>query len=94
MLLLSAKPCVDGQWQQSHHQEDVRVHHSHQENQNDPCPIRCICNCCGLSMTFTAPVIFNLISTIDISRAFVDSYQPTYRFHFLSNIWQPPRGIH
>ena len=45
-------------------------------------------------MTFTANAIFNLVSTIDISIAFIDSYQPTYRFHFLSNIWQPPRGIY
>ncbi|WP_148870044.1 DUF6660 family protein [Tenacibaculum adriaticum] len=93
ILLLSAKPCSDGQNIEDQHQDDISVNHNHQEDSDDSCPITCICNCCGLSITYEPIKTFDLKLNIEISSELISTYQPIYRFNFLSNIWQPPQVI-
>ncbi|WP_344730117.1 DUF6660 family protein [Corallibacter vietnamensis] len=93
ILLLSAKPCSDGQNIEDQHQDEISVNHNHQEDSDDSCPVTCICNCCGMSITYEPIKTFNLKLNIEISTELISTYQPIYRFNFLSNIWQPPQVI-
>ncbi|ULC57996.1 hypothetical protein MBM09_08690 [Flaviramulus sp. BrNp1-15] len=93
ILLLSAKPCSDGQNIEDQHQDEISVNHNHQEDSDDSCPVTCICNCCGMSITYEPIKTFNLKLNIEISSELISTYQPIYRFNFLSNIWQPPQVI-
>ena len=93
ILLLSTKPCSDGQNIEDQHQDDISVNHNHQEDSDDSCPVTCICNCCGMSITYEPIKTFNLKLNIEISTELISTYQPIYRFNFLSNIWQPPQVI-
>jgi hypothetical protein len=93
ILLLSAKPCSDGQNIEDQHQDEISVNHNHQEDSDDSCPVTCICNCCGMSITYEPIKTFDLKLNIEISTELSSTYQPIYRFNFLSNIWQPPQVI-
>ena len=93
ILLLSTKPCSDGQNIEDQHQDEISVNHNHQEDSDDSCPVTCICNCCGMSITYEPIKTFNLKLNIEISTELISTYQPIYRFNFLSNIWQPPQVI-
>lgn len=93
ILLLSAKPCSDGQNIEDQHQDDISVNHNHQEDSDDSCPVTCICNCCGMTITYEPIKTFDLKLNIEISTELISTYQPIYRFNFLSNIWQPPQVI-
>ena len=93
ILLLSAKPCSDGQNIEDQHQDEISVNHNHQEDSDDSCLVTCICNCCGMSITYEPIKTFNLKLNIEISSELISTYQPIYRFNFLSNIWQPPQVI-
>ena len=93
ILLLSAKPCSDGQNIEDQHQDEIGVNHNHQEDSDDSCPVTCICNCCGMSITYEPIKTFNLKLNIEISTELISTYQPIYRFNFLSNILQPPQVI-
>ena len=93
ILLLSAKPCSDGQNIEDQHQDEISVNHNHQEDSDDSCPVTCICNCCGMSITYEPIKSFDLKLNIEISSELISIYQPIYRFNFLSNIWQPPQVI-
>ena len=93
ILFLSAKPCSDGQNKEDQHQDEISVNHNHQEDSDDSCPVTCICNCCGMSITYKPIKTFNLKLNIEISSELISTYQPIYRFNFLSNIWQPPQVI-
>ena len=93
ILLLSAKPCSDGQNIEDQHQDDISVNHNHQEDSDDSCPVTCICNCCGMAITYEPIKTFDLKLNIEISSELISTYQPIYRFNFLSNIWQPPQVI-
>ncbi|WP_411767820.1 DUF6660 family protein [Winogradskyella sp. A3E31] len=93
ILILSAKPCSDGQNLEDEHEDKVSINHNHQEDSDDSCPVTCICNCCGMSITYEPLATFNLIDFCKISTAVISSYQSTYRFDFHSNIWQPPQVI-
>ena len=93
VLLLSAKPCSDGQNIEDQHQDEISVNHNHQEDSDDSCPVTCICNCCGMTITYEPIKTFNLKLNIEISTELISTYQPIYRFNFLSNIWQPPQVI-
>jgi len=93
ILLLSAKPCSDGQNIEDQHRDEIGVNHNHQEDSDDSCPVTCICNCCGMSITYEPIKTFNLKLNIEISTELISTYQPIYRFNFLSNIWQPPQVI-
>ncbi|TCK69439.1 hypothetical protein DFQ05_0960 [Winogradskyella wandonensis] len=91
--MLSAKPCSDGQNIEDQHQDAISVNHNHQEDSDDTCSVTCICNCCGMSITYEPIKTFNLKLNIEISSELISTYQPIYRFNFLSNIWQPPQVI-
>ena len=93
ILLLSTKPCSDGQNIEDQHQDDISVNHNHQEDSDDSCPVTCICNCCGMAITYEPIKTFDLKLNIEISTELISTYQPIYRFNFLSNIWQPPQVI-
>ena len=93
ILLLSAKPCSDGQNIEDQHQDEISVNHNHQEDSDDSCPVTCICNCCGMAITYEPIKTFDLKLNIEISSELISTYQPIYRFNFLSNIWQPPQVI-
>ena len=93
ILLLSAKPCSDGQNIEDQHQDEISVNHNHQEDSDDSCPVTCICNCCGMTITYEPIKTFDLKLNIEISTELISTYQPIYRFNFLSNIWQPPQVI-
>ena len=91
--MLSAIPCSDGQNMEDQHQDEISVNHNHQEDSDDSCPVTCVCNCCGMAITYETIKAYNLIEYHKISTELISTYQPIYRFNFLSNIWQPPRVI-
>ena len=93
IFALSAKPCSDGLNLEDQYEEALSVEHNHQEDSDDSCPITCICNCCGMSITYAPLATFEFIVYTKISKELIASYQPIYRFNFLSNIWQPPQVI-
>lgn len=93
IFALTAKPCSDGQNFEDQHGEALSVEHNHQEDTDDSCPITCICNCCGMSITYVPLATFELIVYNKISTDLITTYQPIYRFDFQSNIWQPPKVI-
>ena len=91
VLFLSVKPCSDGQNLEDQNPEEISASHNHQEDSDDSCPVTCICNCCGMSITYEPFGTFNLIIDAKISTELFSSYQSIYRFDFHSNIWQPPQ---
>ncbi len=91
--MLSAKPCSDGQNIEDKHQDEISVNHNHQEDSDDSCPVTCICNCCGMTITYVPIKTFDLKLNIEISTELISTYQSIYRYNFLSNIWQPPQVI-
>jgi len=93
MLTLTAKPCSDGQNFDDQQQQELSIDHNHQEDNDDSCPITCICNCCGMSITYESLATFELLTFNRISTKLVSTYQSNYRFDFQSNIWQPPKVI-
>lgn len=93
IFALSAMPCSDGQNLEDQHQDEISVNHNHQEDSDDSCPVTCICNCCGMSITYEPMATFDFINYYKISTEIFSSYQSIYRFDFHSNIWQPPQVI-
>ena len=92
ILVISAKPCSDGQNIEDQHQ-DISIEHNHQEDSDDSCPVTCICNCCGMSITYEPLAKYELNFHFKISTHIISTYEPFYRFDILSNIWQPPQVI-
>jgi hypothetical protein len=90
-LVLSVKPCSDGNNAEDLHQNEISANHSHQEDSDDSCPITCVCNCCGMAITYQPIQTFELGINNHISTEIISDYQSIYRFDFLSNIWQPPQ---
>ncbi|MUU77501.1 hypothetical protein GN138_03515 [Winogradskyella sp. HL2-2] len=93
MLALSAMPCSDGQNLEDQQHEEISAEHNHQKDSDDSCPITCICNCCGISITYEPLATFELLNFHKISTQLISTYQSNYRFDFHSNIWQPPQVI-
>jgi hypothetical protein len=93
ILVLSAKPCSDGQNLEDQHQDEMSIEHNHQEDSDDSCPVTCICNCCGMSITYEPLAKYELKFYAKISTEIITTYEAFYRFDFLSNIWQPPQVI-
>ena len=50
ILALSLKPCSDGN--NAVDKEEISAVHNHQDDSDDSCPIICICNCCGIAVTY------------------------------------------
>ncbi len=93
MLFLSILPCSDGQNIEDHYQDEMSVNHNHQEDSDDSCSVACICNCCGIAITYETLVSYDFILQLTISTELISSYQSHYRFDVHSNIWQPPQVI-
>lgn len=93
MLTLTSVPCSDGQNAEDLQQEELTVDHNHQEDDNDSCPITCICNCCGMTIAYESLATFEFNFYYNISTQLIVTYQAIYRFDFHSNIWQPPQII-
>ncbi len=101
--MLSAKPCsddlnIEDQHQDEistnhNHQDEISTNHNHQEDSDDSCPVTCICNCCGMTITYEPIKTFDLKLNVEISTELISTYQPIYGFNFLSNIWHPPQVI-
>ncbi len=90
---MTAAPCSDGQNSEDLQQEELSVDHNHQEDNDDSCPITCICNCCGMTIAYEPLATFELNFYYNISTQLIATYQSIYRFDFYSNIWQPPQII-
>lgn len=93
ILFLSVKPCSDGQNIEDKQPDEISMNHNHQKDSDDSCPLTCICNCCGMSITYESIKIYSLVSYPKISTELISTYQPIYRFIFKSYIWQPPQVI-
>lgn len=91
ILVLSIKPCSYGNNTEDQHNDEISANHNHQEDSDDSCPITCICNCCGMTITYEPIQKFELNINIKIPTTVFTTYQSNYRFDFLSNIWQPPQ---
>jgi hypothetical protein len=91
ILVLSIKPCSDGTNAEDQHQDEISANHNHQNDSDDSCPMTCICNCCGMTITYQPVQTFDLKLTIKISTVDFSTYQSNYRFDFHYNIWQPPQ---
>ena len=85
------QPCSDGQNLEDQNIEEISASHKHQEDSDDSCPVTCICNCCGMSITYEPLATFNLTIDSKISTELFSPYLSIYRFDFHSNIWQPPQ---
>ncbi|HIB48120.1 MAG TPA: hypothetical protein EYN07_10320 [Flavobacteriaceae bacterium] len=92
-LVLSIKPCSDGYNAEDKHIDEVTSNHNHQDDSDDSCPVTCICNCCGMSITYEPIKAYSLKVNQKISTELISTYQPIYGFNFLSNIWHPPQII-
>ena len=93
ILVLSIKPCYDGNNTEDQQQDEISDNHNHQNDSDDTCPITCICNCCGITITYQPILKFDLDLNNQISTEILSVYQSIYRFNFHSNIWQPPQFI-
>ena len=93
ILVFSIKPCSDGNNAEDKHQDEISANHNHQNDSDDTCPVTCICNCCGTSITYQVIKTLDLGLKNRISTEILFVYQSTYRFDFHSNIWQPPQLI-
>ena len=93
ILLLSVKLCSDGQNKEDQHQDEMSIEHNHSEDSDDSCPVTCICNCCGMSITYEPLAKYEVKFYTKISTQIITTYEPFYMFDFLSNIWQPPQVI-
>jgi hypothetical protein len=92
-LILAVTPCSDGTNKEDLHLDELSSNHDHGPDNDDSCPSTCICNCCGMSITYQAIETYELKIYPKISTQVIATYQPIYRFDFLYNIWQPPQLI-
>lgn len=93
ILVLSITPCSDGYNTEDQHEDEITANHNHQNDSDDSCPITCICNCCGMTITYQPIVTLDLKLNIEISTVDFSTYQSNYRLDFHYNIWQPPQLI-
>ena len=93
MLFLSLKPCSDRVSPEGKYIDEINVNHNHQKDNDDSCPVTCICNCCEISITYELINPPNLKMNLDISALVLSEYQSNYKFDSLTNIWQPPQLI-
>lgn len=93
LLGLSITPCSDGYNAEDQSQGDLSANHSHKNDSDDSCPVTCVCNCCGMTITYQPIEIFRLKPRIIIATTTISIYKSNYRFDFHSTIWQPPQLI-
>ena len=92
-IVLSVKPCSDGNNQQDLNQDEISADHNHHQDNDDSCPVTCLCDCCGMAITYQPLQTFELGINNQISTEIQSVYQSIYRFNYHSNIWQPPQLI-
>lgn len=93
ILFLSLNLCSDGNIIEDQHSDQISINHNHQQDSDDSCPITCICNCCGISITDQPLATFDINLHSRIPTLLFSIYQSNYRFNFYSCIWQPPQLI-
>ena len=93
ILTLSIQPCSDGNNAEDQHKYEISENHNHQNDSDDSCPITCICDCCGMAITYQPIQTFDLGINNQISTEIASVYESIYRFKFHFNIWQPPQLI-
>jgi len=93
ILVLSLTPCSDEINFEDQSHNEISANHNHHNDTNDTCPITCICNCCGIVITYQPNQTSELFIDNEISTDIVSVYRSIYKFNFLSNIWQPPQLI-
>ncbi|WP_299103548.1 DUF6660 family protein [uncultured Winogradskyella sp.] len=93
ILALSITPCSDGNNYEDQHQDEISANNNHQEDSDDSCPVTCVCDCCGIAITYQLLQTFELSINNSISTEIIPVYQSIYRFDYHSNIWQPPQLI-
>ncbi|WP_372795175.1 DUF6660 family protein [Lutibacter sp.] len=93
ILVLSVKPCSDGNNAEDKHADGIGINHNHGQDSDDSCPVMCICDCCGMSVTYEPISTLILNHNLKISTKLFSTYQSNYRLDFHSNIWQPPQLI-
>jgi len=93
MLSLSLKPCSDGVNEDHDSDYAIETNHDHSDDTDDSCPAICVCNCCGIAITYQAIQYFEILPFTKISTETKDDYTSLYAFDYLSSIWQPPRLI-
>lgn len=93
ILLLSLKPCSDGNNTEDLKKDKISLNHNHQDDHDDTCPVTCICSCCGMSVTFESIKIYTFRIHTAISNVVVSSNQSNYQFDSVAAIWQPPQLI-
>ncbi|NNL15901.1 MAG: hypothetical protein HKO81_04585 [Flavobacteriaceae bacterium] len=91
ILALTTMSCSDGRNFEDQQHEEISAQHNHQDDSDDSCPMTCICNCCGISITYEPLETFELLKFNEIPSQLISTYQSNYRFDFHSNIWQPPQ---
>ncbi len=93
MLALSLRPCSDGLNEE--HADDVAIekNHDHSSDMEDSCPSLCICNCCGIAVTFEAIERFDIKLITEIVSQDLDTfYNMSFSHNHLSRIFQPPKA--
>jgi hypothetical protein len=93
MLLLSLKPCSDGNNSEDLKKDTKSLTHNHQQDDDDSCAATCICSCCGMSVTFESIKTYTFKLRIAIPNSPIPSYTSNYQFDTVASIWQPPQLI-
>ena len=93
ILILSAKECSDISLLSDFQVIIEQGTDNTQKKENhDSCAFTCVCNCCGMAITFQELSTFLNTSPINVKiTSLIIFYQTIYRFDNLFNIWQPPK---
>ena len=93
ILALAIQPCADVKAENKTKQYQAKAIHEHENDCDHDCPITCVCNCCGMPITYQAIITYNLVLNNQISTETKLVHQKNYIFSYHSNIWQPPKLI-
>ncbi|WP_299896446.1 DUF6660 family protein [uncultured Aquimarina sp.] len=88
---LTIKPCEDAFEINEEGKFSFYGDHDHSHDEEDSCSELCICLCCGVTITYELQKQYVLEIKPEIISKDDFTIQPQYIYHFLSDIWQPPR---
>jgi len=90
--LLSAKPCVDGNFQNSTQQTEIAASHGDHSHTADQCSPFCSCACCGIQIIHHVPQEFIEVNGAAITPAEpISHYKTRFVSDYFGSIWQPPQ---
>jgi len=94
-MSMSVFPCADvyacsEELSDSPTVNELTNQHDHAENEKDHCTPFCICDCCGLLVTFKVQQIEQQKRVL-IPTTTKFHYNFNYTFPFSIRIWQPPK---